>query len=98
MEQNKHQGRGLILDQNKRYVNFAMMKSSIYDVFLLSVLPQLRSVTSMELGCDPKGYSRAGNDTTVWYCAVVIGRQSAELHKMREVSSIFPYIFYCYVK
>ncbi|PWA69856.1 DNAJ heat shock N-terminal domain-containing protein [Artemisia annua] len=48
------------------------------------VLPQLRSVTSMELGCDPKGYSRAGNDTTVWYCAVVIGRQSAELHKMRE--------------
>ncbi|GJW07253.1 hypothetical protein Tco_1569676, partial [Tanacetum coccineum] len=48
------------------------------------VLPQLRSVTSMELGCDPKGYSRAGNDKTVWYCAVVIGRQSAELHKMRE--------------
>ncbi|XP_076918424.1 uncharacterized protein LOC143578843 isoform X1 [Bidens hawaiensis] len=48
------------------------------------VLPQLRSITSMELGCDPKGYSRAGNDTTVWYCAVVIGRQSAELHKMRE--------------
>ncbi|KAL8244129.1 hypothetical protein R6Q59_010387 [Mikania micrantha] len=48
------------------------------------VLPQLRSVTSMELGCDPKGYSRAGNDTTIWYCAVVVGRQSAELHKMRE--------------
>ncbi|KAK9080429.1 hypothetical protein SSX86_000187 [Deinandra increscens subsp. villosa] len=48
------------------------------------VLPQLRSVTSMELGCDPKGYSRAGNDTTVWYCAVIVGRQSAELHKMRE--------------
>ncbi|KAI7724950.1 hypothetical protein M8C21_026416 [Ambrosia artemisiifolia] len=48
------------------------------------VLPQLRSITSMELGCDPKGYSRAGNDTTVWYCAVVVGRQSAELHKMRE--------------
>ncbi|XP_024976391.1 uncharacterized protein LOC112514274 isoform X1 [Cynara cardunculus var. scolymus] len=48
------------------------------------VLPQLRSATSMELGCDPKGYSRAGNDTTVWYCAVLLGRQSAELHKMRE--------------
>ncbi|KAJ0790009.1 putative protein-disulfide reductase [Helianthus annuus] len=48
------------------------------------VLPQLRSITSMELGCDPKGYSRAGNDTTVWYCAVVVGRLSAELHKMRE--------------
>ncbi|KAI3504671.1 hypothetical protein L1887_26318 [Cichorium endivia] len=48
------------------------------------VLPQLRSVTSMELGCDPKGYSRAGNDTTVWYCAVLIGRQSTELYKMRE--------------
>ncbi|XP_071702015.1 uncharacterized protein [Rutidosis leptorrhynchoides] len=48
------------------------------------VLPQLRSRTSMELGCDPKGHSRAGNDTTVWYCAVLVGRQSAELHKMRE--------------
>ncbi|KAI3820850.1 hypothetical protein L1987_08400 [Smallanthus sonchifolius] len=48
------------------------------------VLPQLRSITSMELGCDPKGYSRAGNDTMVWYCAAVVGRQSAELHKMRE--------------
>ncbi|KAJ9568296.1 hypothetical protein OSB04_004262 [Centaurea solstitialis] len=48
------------------------------------VLPQLRSATSMELGCDPKGYSRAGNNTVVWYCAVLLGRQSAELHKMRE--------------
>lgn len=48
------------------------------------VLPQLRSVTSMELGCDPKGYSRAGMETMVWYCAVVAGRQSPELQKMRE--------------
>nr|XP_043607357.1 uncharacterized protein LOC122579285 isoform X2 [Erigeron canadensis] len=48
------------------------------------VLPQLRSVTSMELGCDPKGYSRAGNNTTIWYCAIIVGRQSSELHKMRE--------------
>lgn len=63
---------------------------SLFFFFIFSVLPQLRSVTSMELGCDPKGYSRAGNDTTVWYCAVVVGRQSAELHKMREVRFIIP--------
>ncbi|GMQ10724.1 hypothetical protein CsSME_00053617 [Camellia sinensis var. sinensis] len=28
-------------------------------------LPQLRSVTSMELGCDARGYSRAGNETAI---------------------------------
>ncbi|KAL8091444.1 hypothetical protein AgCh_033891 [Apium graveolens] len=47
-------------------------------------LPQLRSVTSMELGCDPRGYSRAGNDMMVWYCVVLAGRQSLELNKMRQ--------------
>ncbi|OIV97101.1 hypothetical protein TanjilG_10047 [Lupinus angustifolius] len=47
-------------------------------------LPQLRSVTSMELGCDPHGYSRAGYDTVIWYCAVAAGRPSRELNKMRE--------------
>lgn len=47
-------------------------------------LPQLRSVTSMELGCDPRGYSRAGNDIMVWYCVVLAGRQSLELNKMRQ--------------
>ncbi|KAI3691129.1 hypothetical protein L2E82_49347 [Cichorium intybus] len=36
----------------------------------------------MELGCNPKGYSHAGNDTMVWYCAVLIGRQSTELYKI----------------
>ncbi|KAI7985529.1 hypothetical protein LOK49_LG14G00642 [Camellia lanceoleosa] len=29
-------------------------------------LPQLRSVTSMELGCDARGYSHAGNETAIW--------------------------------
>jgi len=53
--------------------------------FLLPELRQLRSVTSMELGCDPHGYSRAGYDTMIWYCAVVVGRPSLELNKMREV-------------
>ncbi|XP_019199991.1 PREDICTED: dnaJ homolog subfamily C member 16 isoform X2 [Ipomoea nil] len=48
------------------------------------VLPQLRSVTSMELGCDARGFSRAGNDTKVWYCVVLAGRQSKELNEMRE--------------
>ncbi|XP_020213903.1 uncharacterized protein LOC109798104 isoform X2 [Cajanus cajan] len=47
-------------------------------------LLQLRSVTSMELGCDPQGYSRAGYDTVIWYCAVAVGRPSLELNKMRE--------------
>ncbi|WJX32062.1 hypothetical protein P8452_20433 [Trifolium repens] len=47
-------------------------------------LPQLRSVTSMELGCDPRGYSRAGYDTIIWYCAIAVGRPSMELNGMRE--------------
>ncbi|XP_054807258.1 uncharacterized protein LOC129309633 isoform X2 [Prosopis cineraria] len=47
-------------------------------------LPQLRSATSMELGCDPRGYSRAGYDTVIWYCAIAVGRLSPELNKMRE--------------
>ncbi|CAL5441644.1 unnamed protein product [Camellia sinensis] len=45
-------------------------------------LPQLRSVTSMELGCDARGYSRAGNETTIWYCVILAGRSSPELNKM----------------
>lgn len=47
-------------------------------------LPQLRSVTSMELGCDARGYSRAGSDTKIWYCVIVAGRPSSELSKMRD--------------
>ncbi|KAL5813520.1 hypothetical protein ACOSQ4_024161 [Xanthoceras sorbifolium] len=47
-------------------------------------LPQLRSLTSMELGCDARGYSRAGNDIKIWYCVILAGRQSSELNKMRE--------------
>lgn len=45
----------------------------------------------MELGCDARGYSRAGSDTLTWYCAIVAGRLGAELNKMREVS-FFPMI------
>ncbi|KAL9155960.1 hypothetical protein ABFS82_09G041100 [Erythranthe guttata] len=48
------------------------------------VLPQLRNATSMELGCDVQGYSRAGIDTKIWYCALIAGRPSQELNKMRE--------------
>ncbi|WOK97578.1 hypothetical protein Cni_G06286 [Canna indica] len=47
-------------------------------------LPQLRSVTSMELGCDAKGYSRAGNDTLTWYCLIVVGRAGRALTQTRE--------------
>lgn len=44
----------------------------------------------MELGCDARGYSRAGYDTSTWYCAILAGRHGPELSKMREVS-----IFLC---
>ncbi|XP_073138309.1 uncharacterized protein [Henckelia pumila] len=50
----------------------------------LHVLPQLRNITATELGCDSRGYSRAGNDTKIWYCAIVAGRLSQELNKMRK--------------
>lgn len=39
----------------------------------------------MELGCDARGYSRAGHDSKIWYCVILAGRQSSELNKMREV-------------
>ncbi|KAK8362221.1 hypothetical protein V6Z12_A03G087500 [Gossypium hirsutum] len=47
-------------------------------------LPQLRSLTSEELGCDARGYSRAGCDTLTWYCAILAGRLGPELDSMRE--------------
>jgi hypothetical protein len=49
-------------------------------------LPQLRSITAAELGCDASGYSKAGNDTNTWYCVVVAGRPGSELTQMRGVS------------
>ncbi|KMT10782.1 hypothetical protein BVRB_5g114380 [Beta vulgaris subsp. vulgaris] len=51
----------------------------------LHELPQLRTMTSMELGCDSRGYSRAGISTDIWYCVIVIGRSSHELDEMREI-------------
>eukprot|EP00258_Populus_trichocarpa_P015941 XP_006373458.1 dnaJ homolog subfamily C member 16 [Populus trichocarpa] len=48
-------------------------------------LPQLRSATSMELGCDARGHSRAGNDTISWYCVILAGRLGPELNKLREI-------------
>ncbi|OMO49845.1 hypothetical protein CCACVL1_30783 [Corchorus capsularis] len=47
-------------------------------------LPQLRSLTSEELGCNARGYSRAGRDTLTWYCAILAGRLGPELDSMRE--------------
>ncbi|XP_050376498.1 uncharacterized protein LOC126793909 [Argentina anserina] len=47
-------------------------------------LPQLRSTTSMQLGCDAHGFSRAGFDTVTWYCAVIAGRHSLQLSEMRR--------------
>ncbi|CAI9270348.1 unnamed protein product [Lactuca saligna] len=57
-------------------------------VDVVTVLPQLRRVTSMELGCDPRCYSHAGNNTTVWYFAVLIGRQSTDSLKCVKVQDI----------
>ncbi|KAI5683800.1 hypothetical protein M9H77_05028 [Catharanthus roseus] len=48
------------------------------------VLPQLRSMTSMDLGCDARGRSLAGKDVRVWYCVILAGRLSQDLNKMRE--------------
>ncbi|KAI4303787.1 hypothetical protein MLD38_039380 [Melastoma candidum] len=48
------------------------------------VLPSLRSTTSHELGCDARGYSRAGEDVPSWYCVILAGRPSHELSDMRE--------------
>ncbi|XP_026405421.1 uncharacterized protein LOC113300411 isoform X2 [Papaver somniferum] len=53
------------------------------------VLPQLRSITSMDLGCDARGYSRAGYEATTWYCVILAGRPSVELNKMREKYCFF---------
>lgn len=58
--------------------------SNIMEQHKQQELPQLRSVSSMELGCNAQGYSRAGEDTTTWYCAVLVGRLGPELDKMRE--------------
>ncbi|CAL5441740.1 unnamed protein product [Camellia sinensis] len=46
-------------------------------------LPQLRSVTFTEVGCDARGYSHAGNETAIWCCIILAGRSSPELNKMR---------------
>ncbi|OEL13962.1 hypothetical protein BAE44_0025023 [Dichanthelium oligosanthes] len=48
-------------------------------------LRQLRSDTSLELGCDARGHSRAGNDAAIWYCVIVAGRPGVELSKKRQI-------------
>ncbi|PHU24065.1 Pentatricopeptide repeat-containing protein, mitochondrial [Capsicum chinense] len=52
------------------------------------VLPQLRSVTSKELGCDARGFSRAGKDTKIWYCVVLVGRVQETLSKDGELTAV----------
>ncbi|CAM6100167.1 unnamed protein product [Calypogeia fissa] len=48
-------------------------------------LPQLRSITSADLGCDVSNHSRAGNETKIWYCVIVAGRPGLELNQLRGV-------------
>ncbi|EPS69605.1 hypothetical protein M569_05158, partial [Genlisea aurea] len=69
--------------KSKRSVN-ASMFSDVLAKNKHFVLPQLRNLTSAELGCDARGYSRSGRDTKIWYCAIVTGRPSLELNRMRE--------------
>ncbi|BBN01378.1 hypothetical protein MPTK1_2g06970 [Marchantia polymorpha subsp. ruderalis] len=47
-------------------------------------LPQLRSITARSLGCDASSYSLAGNETRIWYCVIVAGKQSSKLDQMRS--------------
>ncbi|XP_031476419.1 uncharacterized protein LOC116248013 isoform X2 [Nymphaea colorata] len=58
--------------------------SKIMEQYKNQVLPQIRNINSMELGCDARGYSRAGNDTSTWYCVILAGRPSLELNNMRQ--------------
>lgn len=68
--------------------NMKMCFSSIHSCVSFSCLElrQLRSDTSLELGCDARGHSRAGSDTMIWYCVIVAGRPGVELSKKRQVS------------
>jgi len=59
-------------------------------------LRQLRSDTSLELGCDARGHSRAGNDAAIWYCVIVAGRPGVELSKKRQVSFKWSIIWIIY--
>lgn len=58
----------------------------------------------MELGCDARGHSRAGNNSLTWYCVVVAGRPSFQLNTMREVRNFYDalplidLLYYCYIR
>ena len=60
--------------------------SILISLFSWLELRQLRSDTSLELGCDARGHSRARKDMAIWYCVVVAGRPGLELSKKRQVS------------
>ncbi|WMV21783.1 hypothetical protein MTR67_015168 [Solanum verrucosum] len=69
--------------------NMLGVESAPAIVFLKeTVLPQLRSVTSKELGCDPRGFSRAGKDTKIWYCVVLVGRIQETLSNDRDLTAV----------
>ncbi|CAL5441630.1 unnamed protein product [Camellia sinensis] len=82
MEQNKHQGVKHGQHPLRVYESSCVLVSLDIKGLMNLILPQLRSVTSMELGCDARGYSRAGNETAIWYCVILAGRSSPELNKM----------------
>ncbi|RWW63616.1 hypothetical protein BHE74_00029186 [Ensete ventricosum] len=73
---------------SKPFVYHGALESSqfqkIMEDYKQNELPQLRSVTSMELGCDARGFSRAGSDTLTWYCLVLVGRAGRAMAQMRE--------------
>ena len=81
----------LSLPETKHVFNTALSPL----LFLLE-LRQLRSDTSLELGCDARGHSRAGNDAAIWYCVIVAGRPGVELSKKRQVSFKWSIIWIIY--
>lgn len=74
----------VFIEQSFSY--FLSLRKGFISHCFFSELPQLRSLTSEELGCDARGYSRAGHDTLTWYCVILAGRLGPELDSMREVS------------
>lgn len=68
---------------------YGKLNSSTFELLMQEhkthVLPQLRSVTADELGCNGAGYSIGGKDIQTWYCVIVAGRPGLELSQARAV-------------
>ncbi|XP_057836320.1 uncharacterized protein LOC131046567 isoform X2 [Cryptomeria japonica] len=76
-------------DPGVKFVHYGAINSSDFKSLMeqhkTHALRQLRSITSMDLGCDPRGHSPAGNGSFPWYCVVIAGKPGFKLSKAREV-------------